>query len=282
MTALKLEKLGKEYPSFALKDVSFAVEEGRICGLVGANGAGKSTTIKGIIGLIPTSGRAEIFGLPAAGNRAKQLLGYAGGGFRFYPHKTVEALARATALFYDGWNAERFHGYCTRFGVSPKKKISELSEGMKVKTALILALSHGARLLILDESTSGLDPLSREEFCDVVLSLVREEGVTVLFSTHIASDLTRIADDVVFLSHGEVLAQGSLAALMQRYRLARFSSCGAAAGAIGLKPVKEGYEGLVKENFKGVASFRAPTLDEIIIHLECAARQPRAEEELCR
>ncbi|MDE5547886.1 MAG: ABC transporter ATP-binding protein [Clostridia bacterium] len=277
MTALKLEKLGKEYPAFTLKDVSFCVEEGRICGLVGANGAGKSTTIKGIVGLIPTSGSAEIFGLPANGNEAKQLLGYAGGGFRFYPHKTVEALARATALFYGAWDAKRFNDYCARFGLLKSKKITELSEGMKVKLSLALALSHGARLLILDEPTSGLDPLSREEFCDTVLSLVKEEGVSVLFSTHITSDLTRIADDIVFLSHGEVLAKGSLSALMQRYRLAHFVAVEAGTGAIGLKPVKDGYEGLVKEDFAGKAEFRAPTLDEIIIHLECAARQTEGE-----
>ncbi len=278
MTALKLNNLSKEYPAFSLKNVSFSVEEGRICGLVGANGAGKSTTIKGIVGLIPTGGSAEIFGLPASGNQAKQLLGYAGGGFRFYPHKTVEALGRATALFYDKWDGKRFSDYCARFSLDKNKKIAELSEGMKVKLSLALALSHGARLLILDEPTSGLDPLSREEFSDTVLSLVREEGVSVLFSTHITSDLTRIADDVVFLSHGEVLAQGALSALMQTYRLAHFRSAEAGEGAIGLKPVKEGFEGLVKEDFAGSAELRAPTLDEIVIHLECAAREPRKAE----
>lgn len=278
MTALKLNNLSKEYPAFSLKNVSFDVEEGRICGLVGANGAGKSTTIKGIVGLIPTRGSAEIFGLPASGSKAKQLLGYAGGGFRFYPHKTVEALGRATALFYDQWDGKRFSDYCARFSLDKNKKIAELSEGMKVKLSLALALSHGARLLILDEPTSGLDPLSREEFSDTVLSLVREEGVSVLFSTHITSDLTRIADDVVFLSHGEVLAQGALSSLMQTYRLAHFSTVEAGAGAIGLKPVKEGFEGLVKEDFAGNAELRAPTLDEIVIHLECAAREPRKAE----
>lgn len=278
MTALKLINLSKEYPAFSLKNVSFGVEEGCICGLVGANGAGKSTTIKGIVGLIPTRGSAEIFGLPASGSKAKQLLGYAGGGFRFYPHKTVEALGRVTALFYDQWDGKRFSDYCARFSLDKNKKIAELSEGMKVKLSLALALSHGARLLILDEPTSGLDPLSREEFCDTVLSLVREEGVSVLFSTHITSDLTRIADDVVFLSHGEVLAQGALSSLMQTYRLAHFSCAEAGTGAIGLKPVKEGFEGLVKEDYAGSAELRAPTLDEIVIHLECAAREPRKAE----
>ncbi len=281
MTALKLENLGKKYPAFTLDNVGFSVEEGRICGLVGANGAGKSTTIKGIVGLISTSGKAEIFGYPASGNEAKALIGYAGGGFRFYPRKTVESLAKATALFYPSWNWDRFSACCERFHVSRNKKISELSEGMKVKLSLALALSHGARILVLDEPTSGLDPLSREEFCDAILALVREEGVAVLFSTHITSDLERIADDVVFLSHGKVLAQGGLAELMQRYKLAHFKTPQEGEGAVGLKPVKDGYEGLVTGDFRGQAALRAPTLDEIIIHLEYGAGERFAEDRVC-
>lgn len=273
MTALIVSNLTKRYPAFVLDGVSFRVEEGRICGLVGANGAGKSTTLKGIMGLIRTEGSAEVFGIPSYEREAKAVVGYAGGGFRAYPQKRVGALANAVAPFYSAWNGEKFARYCDRFGLDPQKKTSELSEGMRVKLSLALALSHGARLLILDEPTSGLDPLSREEFCDTVLSLVLEEGVAVLFSSHIVSDLTRIADDIVLLSNGRLLVEEPLRSLAEKYLAATAPDRAALSGAIGVKTVKEGYEGLVPRDrqMKGVA-LREPTLDEIIVHLEYERR----------
>ena len=148
---------------------------------------------------------------------------------------------------------------------------------MKVKFALALALSHGAKLLIMDEPTSGLDPLSREEFCDVILRLVSEEGVSVLFSTHITSDLMRIADDIVYISRGKILAACPLKELLGKYRLGRFSSLAeaTAANAIGVKPVKDGYEGLLlldnlKSGNAGNAEITDAAIDNIIVHLERA------------
>ncbi len=275
MNALEVNNLRKEYPTFTLENVSFSVGKGRVCGLIGANGAGKTTTLKGIMGLIPTSGEAEAFGVSLRENGAKQKIGYVGGGFRYYPQKTVSRIARVTAKFYPAWEEEKFKKYLARYAIDENKKISALSDGMKVKLFLALALSHGARLLILDEPTSGLDPLSREEFCDTVLELVRSEGISVLFSTHITSDLEKIADDVVFLSHGKILANCTLKSLLENYALARFSEeeNGKKAGAIGLKRVKEGFEGLLE---RGKTPFNAKiseaTLDDIMIHLETEGR----------
>lgn len=153
---------------------------------------------------------------------------------------------------------------------------------MKVKFALALALSHGAKLLIMDEPTSGLDPLSREEFCDIILQLVREEGVSVLFSTHITSDLMRIADDIVYISQGKVLEECPLRELLDKYKLAQFASFAAAteAKAIGVKPVKDGYEGLVNSNMQGLknAIVMDATIDNIMVHLEKANREERHAE----
>lgn len=273
MNALEVCGLKKVYPSFTLEKVSFSVEEGRACGLVGANGAGKSTILKGIAGLIRTEGEAKVFGYPSCGEAGKALFGYAGGGFRCYPQKRIGAIARAAAAFYPAWDSDGFHRYCNRFSLDPRKKVAELSEGMKVKFALALALSHGAKLLVLDEPTSGLDPLSREEFCDVVLSLVREKGVAVLFSTHVTSDLNRIADDIVLLSNGRILADGSLKGLIARYLLASAPNRETLSAATGVKPVKAGYEGLVsRDNPPPGVSLRAPSLDEIVIHLEYGRR----------
>lgn len=204
----------------------------------------------------------------------KQIIGYVGGGFRYYPMNTLAAIRKAYAPFYPTWNQGKYKKFLAQFGLSERKKVKELSEGMKVKFALALALSHEAKLLIMDEPTSGLDPLSREEFCDIVLQLVREDGVSVLFSTHITSDLMRIADDIVYISQGKLLAACPLKELLGKYRLARFSSLNdaTAAKAIGVKTVKEGYEGLLSRNMQiptNVAATDA-TIDNIIVHLEKA------------
>ncbi len=275
MNALLVKNLRKEYPTFTLDNVSFSVGEGRVCGLIGANGAGKTTTLKGITGLIQTSGKAEAFGVSLRENEAKQKIGYVGGGFRYYPQKTVSQIARVTAQFYPAWREEKFKKYLAQYALEGNKKVSALSDGMKVKFFLALALSHGAKLLILDEPTSGLDPLSREEFCDTILELVRSEGVSVLFSTHITSDLQKIADDVVFLSQGNVLLDGTLKSLLGKYSLVKFADeeSGRKAGAIGLKAVKEGFEGLLERGkTTSNAKIAEATLDDIMIHLEIEGR----------
>lgn len=277
MNALNVRNLTKRYPDFLLDRVSFSVGEGRVCGLIGANGAGKTTVLKGITGLIRAQGEREIFGIgmDADERAAKRYIGYVGGGFRFYPQKTVLQIARATAAFFPEWDWELFRRLLAGYGIDGHKKIAALSDGMKVKAWLSLALSHGARLLILDEPTSGLDPFSREEFCDTILSAVRDGSVSVLFSTHVASDLTRIADDVVFLSRGKMLLNEPLETLLSAYMRAVFRDREGAerAGAVGVKQTREGYEGLIAAggDAHGAAVF-VPTLDEIIIHLEAEER----------
>ena len=209
----------------------------------------------------------------------KQMIDYVGGGFRYYPLNTLAAIRKAYAPFYPTWNQGKYKKFLAQFGLSERKKVKELSEGMKVKFALALALSHEAKLLIMDEPTSGLDPLSREEFCDIILQLVREEGVSVLFSTHITSDLMRIADDIVYISQGKILAACPLNELLNKYKLAHFSSLAdaTAANAIGVKSVKDGYEGLLScdtQRLNGVILSDA-TIDNIIVHMEKANMEER-------
>ena len=276
MNALEVKGLTKVYPEFTLDKVSFCVPQGHIVGLIGRNGAGKSTTIKGILQLIATEGDVAVFGRDIIKDEmaVKQMIGYVGGGFRYYPMNTLAAIRKAYSPFYPTWNQGKYERLLAQFDLSERKKVKELSEGMKIKFALALALSHGAKLLIMDEPTSGLDPLSREEFCDIVLQLVREEGVSVLFSTHITSDLMRIADDIVYISQGKILAACPLKELLDKYKLAHFSSLAdaTAAKAIGVKAVKEGYEGLLPRDIKISASAAATdaTIDNIIVHLEKA------------
>lgn len=284
MNALEVKGLTKVYPDFTLDNVSFCVPQGHISGLIGRNGAGKSTTIKGILRLIAAEGDVAVFGRDIMKDEmaVKQMIGYVGGGFRYYPMNTLAAIRKAYAPFYPAWDRGKYEKLLAQFGLSERKKVKELSEGMKVKFALALALSHGAMLLIMDEPTSGLDPLSREEFCDIVLQLVREEGVSVLFSTHITSDLMRIADDIVYISQGKILAACPLKELLDQYKLAHFSSLAdaTAANAIGVKSVKDGYEGLLPsdtQKLNGVTLADA-TIDNIIVHLEKANEEKRYAE----
>ena len=281
MNALEVTGLTKVYPEFTLDKVSFCVPQGHISGLIGRNGAGKSTTIKGILRLIAAEGDVVIFGRDIMKDEmtVKQMIGYVGGGFRYYPMNTLAAIRKAYAPFYPTWDQGKYEKFLVQFGLSERKKVKELSEGMKVKFALALALSHGAKLLIMDEPTSGLDPLSREEFCDIILQLVRDEGVSVLFSTHITSDLMRIADDIVYISHGKILAACPLEELLGKYRLAHFPSLteATAANAIGVKSVKDGYEGLLScdtQRLNGVILSDA-TIDNIMVHLEKANMEER-------
>ena len=276
MNALEVKGLTKVYPEFTLDKISFCVPQGHIVGLIGRNGAGKSTTIKGILRLIATEGDVAVFGRDIIKDEmaVKQMIGYVGGGFRYYPMNTLAAIRKAYAPFYPTWEQDKYERLLAQFELSERKKVKELSEGMKVKFALALALSHGAKLLIMDEPTSGLDPLSREEFCDIVLQLVREDGVSVLFSTHITTDLMRIADDIVYISQGKILVACPLKELLDKYKLAHFSSLADAtvSKAIGVKAVKEGYEGLLPRDMQISTNVTVSdaTIDNIIVHLEKA------------
>jgi ABC-2 type transport system ATP-binding protein len=208
MSIVELKKICKTYPAFRLKDVSFALEEGRITGFIGRNGAGKTTTIKSMLNLIHTdSGEISYFGMPLSGHETeiKQRIGYSTGTVSWYPRKTIREIVTVTKAFYPGWDEEAYRKYTTLFAIDENKKPIELSEGMKVKFNLLLALSHRAEVLILDEPTSGLDPFSRDELLELFKTL-KEHGVTILFSTHITSDLERCADNIVYISHGEIRA----------------------------------------------------------------------------
>ena len=271
MNALTVTDLTKRYDRFTLDRVSFNIKQGNITGLIGRNGAGKTTTIKAILNLISSEGKIEYFGkdLFADEQAIKQRIGYVSGGFDFYKSKTLRSIAKTVALFYPSWNNEEYQSYLHLFNLDERKKVGELSAGMKVKFSIALALSHGAELLIMDEPTSGLDPLSREDFCDTILELSNNHNITILFSTHITSDLMRIADDVIYVSDGRVVLQEDLKSLLNKYRLIRFDSEAEAKSfsgkLIGLKRIKDGFAALTDSNSDKTV---AATLDDIIIHME--------------
>lgn len=209
MNIVKVNNICKTYPAFQLKNVTFSLERGKITGFIGRNGAGKTTTIKSMLNLIHTdSGGIHYFDLPLYENETeiKQRIGYSTGTVSWYPRKTIREIIDITKHFYKNWDENMCKKYMTMFGLDETKKPMELSEGMKVKCNLLFALSHQAEVLILDEPTSGLDPFSRDELLELFMTL-KESGVTILFSTHITSDLERCADDIIYISRGEIKAE---------------------------------------------------------------------------
>ena len=269
MQVLNVRNLCKTYPSFSLQNVSFSMEKGTIMGLIGKNGAGKTTTLKSILQIIkPDSGEISLFGMDGNAHETaiRERIGFVSGSAGYYPMKTVRQIAAVTKNFYPSWDEDAYRQYLRRFSLDENKKVRELSEGMKVKFQLALALSHRAELLILDEPTSGLDPVSRDDLLEVFLSLCEDRGVCVLFSTHVTSDLEKCADTVTYLQNGRMLACEEKERLLQRYRVYRGAE--RVEGLIGARTHHGITEGLLRKEDAADASLRIPTLEELMIFLE--------------
>ncbi|HJC10611.1 MAG TPA: ABC transporter ATP-binding protein [Candidatus Blautia merdigallinarum] len=221
-TVLDVTGLNKSYDSFSLKDVSFSLPEGCITGFIGINGAGKTTTLRSILGLAKgVTGSIRFFGMDMEENewQIKDRIGVVLDSGGFYEDLSLNEMKKILAPAYSSWCEEDYRSYLERFSLNPKEKIKNLSRGMKVKYALALALSHKAELLIMDEPTSGLDPLSRSQLLNVLRDYMEQGGKGVLFSTHITSDLDKIADMLIMINQGRIVFQGEKDALMDRYRI---------------------------------------------------------------
>lgn len=221
MNALTVEGLTKTYPSFTLDNVSFSLGQGRIMGLIGKNGAGKTTTLKAILNLIsPDSGAIEILGLPCPENEmvCKQKMGVVLGGIDFYRDKRLAAITDVTRRFYPSWDEDAYRRYLAEFSLEPDKRVRELSAGMRVKYLIALALSHHAELFLFDEPTSGLDPVSRDELLTLFRALVADGTRSILYSTHITSDLEKCADGITYIKDGRVLASAEKSRFLQSFQ----------------------------------------------------------------
>lgn len=221
---LEIRNLTKSYGTFALQNVDLDVPAGTITGLVGANGAGKSTLIKLVLGLLPPdAGEIRLFGQNALpdGRVLRQRVGFVQESPTLFAHLRVPELGHMAAPFYPTWNASTFRRLCDAFELPLTTPFSKLSQGSRMKTALALALSHEAELLLLDEPTSGLDPLMRREVLDLLLAVIQDEGKAVLFSTHITSDLERVADHVAILKAGRLVLAGAKDELLESWALVK-------------------------------------------------------------
>lgn len=248
---LKVENLCMEYEKFSLKNISFELTKGYILGFVGKNGAGKTTTLKSILNLAhKSSGKIEILGLDIDKNEIeiKERIGFALGEAQYYPRTKIKKIAKTFKSFFKNWNEEKYRELLERFKIDETKKIGELSSGMKSKLAIAFALSHDAELLILDEPTSGLDPIARAELLEIFQEIVTDGEKSIIFSTHITSDLDKCADYILLIQNGEIVAFDTKDNLIDNHRLVagKKSELNSIRDRlIGFKPNAFGFTGLI-------------------------------------
>ena len=215
--ALEVRGLCKSYGDFSL-EVSFQVPRGYITGFIGPNGAGKTTTLKSILNIVRyPAGEIRLLGRDSRDIRVNGQVGVVMDSPMYLDDWRLSDVERAISPFYGSWDRRAFADYLKRFGLDPKKKVKELSRGMKVKLQMAAALSHDAAFLLLDEPTSGLDPVARDEICALLREFVSDDRKSVLFSTHITSDLEKTADYITFLLNGRVVFTGAKDALLEKY-----------------------------------------------------------------
>lgn len=206
--AIEVKNLNKQYKKFKLDNVTFNVPRGTIMGFIGENGAGKSTTIKAILNLIKKdSGAIKVLGKDIIKNEKeiKENLGIVLDGNNFHENLKIKDINKIMKGIYKLWDEIEFYKYLERFNIDTTKKIEEFSKGMKMKLSIAVALSHKAKILILDEATAGLDPVVRDEILDIFMEFIQSEENSILMSSHITSDLEKIADYITFIHNGKII-----------------------------------------------------------------------------
>ena len=246
MNALEIKDLRKQYGRFELKKVSFSLESGQIMGFIGPNGAGKSTTIKAILNQIhKDGGEILLWGKDNVRHEIelKNRVGVVLDEGYFYGHLSLKRMKNLIAPFYTAWDEREYRRYIADFRLDEGKKISELSKGMRMKYAIALALSHGADLLIMDEPTSGLDPMVREELLELLRRMIQDENKAVFFSTHITSDLDKVADRIALINEGRLLFNQPKDELLDGHAIVKgpLSALTGAAEALFVGVRKSGY-----------------------------------------
>lgn len=274
---LELCNVKKSFSSFSLDKITFFLPKGYIMGLIGSNGAGKTTTIKLILNMLEKEhGEISVFGLDNSKyeNLIKQNVGIVFDSNFYVDTWKVSDTEKVISTFYEEWSHEKFMEMINRFQLSSTAKVGELSRGMQMKLMLACALSHNAKLLILDEPTSGLDPATRNELLEILQDYISDGTKSVLFSTHITTDLEKIADYITYLENGKLLYTGSTEGLIQKYFIIKgapqeltddLKKC-----VLGLRQTNIGFEGLIDtdnaKRYKGYV-LDAPTIDELMIYM---------------
>lgn len=276
--ALDLRNVRKDYTDFSIKDISFSLKKGYIMGFIGPNGAGKSTTIKLIMNLVKRNGgEIQVLGLDniKEEKQLKQRIGFVYDESHYYDELTVEGMKKVISGFYKNWDEPLFQKYLKEFELPYKKKIKELSKGMKMKFSLAIALSHHAELIIMDEPTSGLDPVVRSTILDILTEVIQDENKAIFFSTHITTDLDRIADYITFIHKGEVLFSKSKDELLESYGIVKGGNQLLTeqnkSEFISIRQTQFGFEALtdqignIRKSLKDQVIIERPTLEDIML-----------------
>lgn len=278
---IELNNVSKKYDYFnnVLTDVSFKLPKGYVMGLVGPSGSGKTTLIKLLMGLLlPQDGDIKIFDMNHNDNSVeiKDRIGFVYDDSPYYLNYSLEKNKNIVAPFYSNWCEDDFDKYMKLFKLDRDKKVSELSKGMKMKFSLAMALSHKAELLIMDEPTAGLDPLFRRELLDILFSIIKENEISILFSTHITSDLDKIADYITIINEGKVLLSTELEELLDTNTIVKgplyLLSDELKESLVGYSENKYGFEGLtaslreVKETYGDKLVYENPSIEDIMLY----------------
>lgn len=278
-TVLEIRNLYKNYEDFCLQDVNMSLEKGTLTGFIGPNGTGKTTTIKCILDMVqPDKGKITVLGMDSVSNNLeiKSKLGIVLDDGHFYEDLSMGKMKKLIAPMYPTWDDESFYSYMNKFGLSEHKKIRDLSRGMRMKYALAIALSHGADIFILDEPTSGLDPLVRSELIEILKDIVCEENKTVLMSTHITSDLDKIADYLYFILDGKIILHGQKDEIKDQHAIVKGDIVALSPDCemyfVGINKTAYGFEGLtnnktmLKKALQKPAIYEVPTIEDIMLY----------------
>ncbi len=272
--ALQINHLCKQYNTFCLDDVNLSLPKGCIMGFIGENGAGKSTTIKLILNLIhKNDGQIQVLGMDHLTDEMaiKQQIGIVLDESNFPSNLKTADVGRIMKHIYTNWDETVFQSYLTRFTLPVNKTVQQFSHGMKMKLAIAVALSHHARLLILDEATSGLDPIVREEILDVFMDFIEDEEHSIFLSSHITSDLEKITDYIVLIHQGKIVFSRPKDELLDSYGILK---CGLTEFAAidpaviqGYRKNRYGVEALVqKSKLKGNYTIDPANLEQIMLY----------------
>lgn len=274
---LEVSNLSKSFPSFRLQNINFSLPKGYIMGLIGPNGSGKTTTIKLILNMLKRdSGEVKIMGLDNISNEndVKTNLGVVFDSNYLCEEWTVAQSEAAVSVFYKNWDKDRFSELLRTFHIAPTKKIKDLSKGMQMKLMIACAFSYDAKLLILDEPTSGLDPVSRDELLKILSEYIEDGEHSVLFSTHITSDLERAADYITYINYGELFFSGNKDEFVDMFRIVKGGhdelTFDLSEKMIGIRNFSTGFEALVKS--EDLKLFRhldiePATIDDIVVFI---------------
>ena len=267
---LELKNVCKSFRDFTLNNISFTLPQGYIMGLVGPNGAGKTTTIQLILNMLEKdTGEILVFGKDnvVCEKEIKQDIGTVFDNIFYVDSWTVKDTEKAVSIYYNNWRHDIFTDMLKRFDLPKNKKIGEFSRGMQMKLMLACAFSHNAKLLILDEPTSGLDPVTRDEFLEILQDYIKDGERSVLFSTHITSDLEQVADYITLVNQGNMIFTGSMEDLLDSYRLIkgklRDLTVELEKSIIGLRKTDMGFDGLIST--KAAAQYKNYIIDNVKI-----------------